>query len=318
MHIIGFDVSKDELVAVMITKRGKVTASFAIPNQEESIDVFLDEQTHLHPHLTMGCEATGEYHLLLAKACLRKAIPFVLLNPIVTKQFTRATVRKKKTDLSDAEVIAKCILQGEGERLLPTSFGTAKPVLRSAMRLAEMAVAVSHMQKRFVEHYWGEMGVQEELASLHEVMQKSIARLRTLGAERVDHQSATLLSSIPGIGPAISASLIAEIEDVERFDRPESLIAYAGLDPRVRQSGISLTRNAKLTKRGSPYLRRAAYLAASIAQRHDPELKAYYLKKRAEGKRYKEATVANARHLLNRVYAVWKRGTPYVKNLHHA
>jgi transposase len=318
MTIIGFDVSKDELVAVMLTKRGKVTASYAMPNNTEAITMFLDEQKESHPHLTTGSEATGEYHLLLAKACLLKEIPFFLLNPIVTKQFTRATVRKKKTDLSDAEVIAKCILQGEGERLLPSSFGTAKPILRSAMRLAEMAVSVSHMRKRFAEHYEGESAVIEELAMLHEVMQKSIARLRTLGASRIDHGSAMLLASIPGIGPAISASLISEIENVERFDRPQSLIAYAGLDPRVRQSGISLTRNAKLTKRGSPYLRRAAYLAASIAQRHDPELKAYYLKKRAEGKRYKEATVANARHLLNRVYAVWKRRTPYVKTPHYA
>ncbi len=62
----------------------------------------------------------------------------------------------------------------------------------------------------------------------------------------------------------------------------------------------------------SPYLRRALYIAASIAQRYDPILKAYYVKKRAEGKRYKEATVANARHMVYRVYAVLKRGTPYV------
>ena len=128
----------------------------------------------------------------------------------------------------------------------------------------------------------------------------------------------SLVASIPGIGPAIAAILVTEIEDVQRFDSPQALIAYAGLDPKVRQSGIALKRNTRLTKRGSPYLRRAAYLAASIAQRHDADLKAYYLKKRSEGKRYKEATVANARHILNRVYAVWRRGTPYVKHPQHA
>ena len=104
----------------------------------------------------MGSEATGEYQNVLAKLCLEKEIPFFLLNPIVTKQFTRATVRKKKTDLSDAEVIAKCILHGAENGSLPTAFGTAKPILRSAARLAEMAVSISHMEKRFAEHYEGE------------------------------------------------------------------------------------------------------------------------------------------------------------------
>lgn len=318
MTIIGFDVSKNELVAVAITKRGRTIASYVVPNEKEAIDAFLDEQIETHPHLTTGSEATGEYHNVLARSCIGKGLPFFLLNPIVTKQFTRATVRKKKTDLSDAEVIAKCILQGEGERLLPSAFGSAKPILRTASRLAEMAVMVSHMEKRFVEHFEGESDVQKELASLHATIKKSIVRLRDIGAERIPAKDAELLASIPGIGKGISAILVSEIENVERFEAPRSLIAYAGLDPKVRQSGATLKRNTKLTKRGSPYLRRAAYFAASVAQRHDPELKQYYLKKRAEGKRYKEATVANARHILNRVYAVWRRGTPYVKNLHHA
>lgn len=141
MTIIGFDVSKNELVAVAITKRGRTIASYVVPNEKEAIDAFLDEQIETHPHLTTGSEATGEYHNVLARSCIGKGLPFFLLNPIVTKQFTRATVRKKKTDLSDAEVIAKCILQGEGERLLPSAFGSAKPILRTASRLAEMAVS---------------------------------------------------------------------------------------------------------------------------------------------------------------------------------
>jgi transposase len=88
-------------------------------------------------------------------------------------------------------------------------------------------------------------------------------------------------------------------------------VAYAGLDPKVRQSGITLKRNTHLTKRGSPYLRRAVYFSAVIASRFDPELKRYYLKKRSEGRRYREAMVATARKLLYRIYAVWKRGTSY-------
>ena len=100
---------------------------------------------------------------------------------------------------------------------------------------------------------------------------------------------------------------------INRFYSGKSLVAYAGLDPKVKQSGVSLKHNTKITKRGSPYLRKSVYISAYIAKRHDPELKEYFDKKINEGKRYKEATVATARKILYRVYAVWKRGTPYVK-----
>jgi transposase len=109
--------------------------------------------------------------------------------------------------------------------------------------------------------------------------------------------------------------LIAELGDINRFKDAKSLVAYIGLDPRVKQSGTMLKRNTHLTKRGSPYLRRAMYSAAAAAQRHDPELIATYDKKRAEGKRYREATIVVARRIITRVYAVWKRGTVYQKKI---
>jgi transposase len=120
-----------------------------------------------------------------------------------------------------------------------------------------------------------------------------------------------LLQSIPGIGPETAALLIAELGDITRFKDAQAVVAYIGLDPRVKQSGTSLRRNTRLTKRGSPYMRQALYMAAASAERCDAELKATYDKKRAEGKRYKEATIVVARKLVARVYAVWKRGTPY-------
>jgi len=80
----------------------------------------------------------------------------------------------------------------------------------------------------------------------------------------------------------------------------------------VKESGKSLHRNTRLTTRGSPYLRRAVFFAAHIAAIHDKELHTYYQKKIAEGRKFKEATVATARKLLYRVFAVWERQSPYV------
>ncbi len=90
--------------------------------------------------------------------------------------------------------------------------------------------------------------------------------------------------SIPDIGTTIATTLIAELGDITRFPSGNCLVAFTGLDPKVKQSGGSLHHNTHLTKRGSPNLRRSVYLAASIAQRSDKELKAYFEKKRNVGK----------------------------------
>jgi len=309
MQIIGFDVSKKELVGARINKRGLVEETYTVENTQEAIGDFLER---LECSVTIGCEATGEYHNVLARACIARDIPCKVLNPIVTKQFTRATVRKRKTDLTDAHVIAKCVLQGEGQEVSEASFSVSKRLLRTSAELTRLAVTVNHMRKGFAEHWSEESSVQTTLCELEKHIAGAVKSVRAEGVRSTDHQLSELLSSVPGIGETLAATIVSEIGDVHRFDNVKAVIAYAGLDPRVRQSGTTLRRNTKLTKRGSPYLRRALFIAASIAQRHDAELHAYYLKKRAEGKRYKEATVANARHVLQRVYAVWKRGAPYV------
>lgn len=310
MYIIGFDVSKDELVGVKINKRGLIKETYLFDNAKKDIELFLDGLDG--KRVVLGSEATGEYHNLLALACLERNIPFYVLNPIVTKQFTKATVRKRKTDLTDAHIIAKCILQGEGELIDASCFNPVKPILRTAAELSRLSVAVNHMKNRFRDHFKEEVFIQKELAQIKETIEQGMVSIRDYGIKQTDKELLELLCSIPGIGSTLAAKLIVEIGDINRFRSAKSLVAFSGLDPKVRQSGHTLKRNTRLTKRGSPYLRRALYLAASIGQRHDSELRTYYLKKRSEGKRYKEATVANARHILFRVYAVWKRKSPYL------
>ena len=90
MNIIGFDVSKKELVGVQINRRGDVQETYVVENTLEAIEKFFES---LKSSVTIGCEATGEYHNVLARACIARNIPCIVLNPIVTKQFTRATVR---------------------------------------------------------------------------------------------------------------------------------------------------------------------------------------------------------------------------------
>lgn len=313
MTIIGFDVSKNELVGVRTNKSADIKEKIILENTREKIDSFLDRAKEQYSRLTVSSEATADYHRTLAQGCLEREIPFRLINPILTKQFTRATIRKRKTDLTDAHIIAKLTLQGEGTLLTPSSFDPAKSLSRTAARINRLYKTFSAISSRLERVLPEQESVITEMKKHLAPLQETVKKLRQETRDRVDKKAYTLLCSITGIGSTLAPMIITEIGDIKKFPSGKSLVAYAGLDPRVKQSGISLKRNTKITKRGSPYLRHAAYIAATIAKRHDPELKIYFEKKINEGKRYKEAVVATARKLLYRVYAVWKRGTPYVK-----
>lgn len=124
-------------------------------------------------------------------------------------------------------------------------------------------------------------------------------------------QMPQFLTTIPGIGSVLAASLLAEIGDVRRFASPEKLVAYAGIDARVYQSGEFQADQAHMSKRGSPYLRQALWQAAVGAIRFDPDLRAYYERKRAQGKSHGTALGAVCRKLVARIYLVLKEQRPY-------
>jgi transposase len=125
------------------------------------------------------------------------------------------------------------------------------------------------------------------------------------------------LTSIPGVGPTTGAALLAEIGDVQRFEAPEKLVAYAGIDATVYQTGQFEARQTHMSKRGSPYLRHALWQAASMAIQHDPELRAYYDRKRQEGKAHGTALGAVCRKLITRIYIVLKENRPYEVRAQH-
>ena len=120
------------------------------------------------------------------------------------------------------------------------------------------------------------------------------------------------ITTIPGVGPVTGATILAEIGDVQRFPAPEKLVAFAGIDPVVYQTGQFEASNTRMSKRGSPYLRHALWQAAFAASRFDPQLRDYYQRKRAEGKAHGTALGAVCRKLLHRIYIILKEERPYV------
>ncbi|MRJ48582.1 IS110 family transposase [Fundicoccus ignavus] len=121
----------------------------------------------------------------------------------------------------------------------------------------------------------------------------------------------SVIETIPGIGPINGATILGEIGDINKFSSPAKLVAYAGIDASVRQSGEFEGTHNVMSKRGSPYLRKALFSAALVASRYDPVLKAFYDKKRSEGKHHLTALGAVSRKLCYIIYAILKKNEPY-------
>lgn len=146
----------------------------------------------------------------------------------------------------------------------------------------------------------------EQILSLTEradVIEKQIASL----LEEFDSQ----LTSIPGVGTVLAATILSEIGDITRFSSADRLLAYAGLDPSVKQSGEFKSNQNRMSKRGSPYLRRAIWLASTVAVQCDPMFRAYYEKKMSEGLHYMNVIGHVSRKMTAVIFAVLRDGQPY-------
>ena len=120
-----------------------------------------------------------------------------------------------------------------------------------------------------------------------------------------------LILTVPGVSYKLGAQIVAEIGDVKRFKNAAAIVKYAGINPSKSQSGIFEGEAGHITKQGSPYLRRALYLAAMAQLKCRGPLYDYYLKKRGEGKAHREALIAVARKLVHVIYAVLSKQEPY-------
>jgi transposase len=118
------------------------------------------------------------------------------------------------------------------------------------------------------------------------------------------------IMSIPGIGVTLGPMILGEVGNIDRFSSAKKLVAFAGLDSVVSQSG-RFEKTGKISKRGSPLLRQALFLAANIARMNDDVLKRFYDKKRSEGKHHYSALNAVAAKLLRVIYSVLKNNKEY-------
>ena len=147
-----------------------------------------------------------------------------------------------------------------------------------------------------------------------EYLEGEIAKLDRVVSEML-RKVEPLVLTVPGVGATVGAQIVAEIGDVSRFRNAAALVSYAGLNPGVSQSGKFEAADTHITKKGSAYLRRAMWLAASRAYQYDPALGEFYARKRAEGKSHREAVTAVARKLCHIVFVVMRDQRPYDPSL---
>ena len=174
------------------------------------------------------------------------------------------------------------------QNLAKESFGIKFATEALVMEIKSILSTIEHLQNQVSK-------LDEKIAVL----------LRSLG---------TTIETIPGIGPVLGAIIVSEIGDINRFSHASKLVAYAGIDPTVKQSGeFNATKN-RMSKRGTPYLRRALWTASIVAAFNDPNLHEYYLKKKNEGKYHGTIIGAIARKLIYRIFIVLKDNIPYQCN----
>nr|VFK73782.1 MAG: Transposase [Candidatus Kentron sp. UNK] len=232
MRYIGIDVAKATL-AVFLPPQGNCK----ITNDQKG---FLTLVKALQPGDIVGVESTGKYHHPLARFLLEKGFEVRELNPILTKQFIRATIRKKKTDKSDAEIISRLIAQKEGHKMtLANLDNQLKDLFRLRTNLVQdrttlkLRLQAANSRGKFIPNF---------LKNLIKQSERSIAKIEA-AMNKVQTKETAILESLPGISAKSARGILAELGDVNRFSSKRKIVAFAGYDPKLIESGTSLHRS---------------------------------------------------------------------------
>lgn len=302
---VGIDVSKDRLdVAV---RPG--AEAFAVERNGAGLERLAQRLRQLAPQI-VALEATGGFETIAAAALAAADLPVVVVNPAQVRAFAKALGQRAKTDPIDAAVIAH--------------FAEAtRPQVRQSPDAATRLLAdLVARRRQIIEMIGAERQREKRMTSRR--LQNSIARLvkaleRELASVDGDIDDAVrgspawrekedLLASVPGVGPVIARTLIADLPELGRLGRKQ-IAALAGLAPFTRQSGQ--WRGRSFIGGGRTAVRTALFMGAMVAKKHNPILKAFFDRLAATGKPKMVALIAVARKLLTILNAIIRDNRPW-------
>jgi transposase len=291
--ILGLDVSKDKLDACLLTPQPRTTT---VPNTAAGHVQLLAWAAAAGP-LHLCLEATSTYGFPIARHAHQAGHTVSILQPLAVARYAQATLSRNKTDRLDAALVADFGRTQEPRAWTPPS--PAQEQLQAQSRLrAELVQQRQGLHNRLATAHASVAPVLRQLVrSLERQLLKLDAALAaTLQADPALHAQARLLRGIPAVGPVLCAGLLAELPADLRDGRAAT--AYAGLNPRQRESGTSLHARPRLSKLGNARLRRLLYVPALSGLQHNPVLRAQAERLAARGKTGKVRVGALMRKLL--------------------
>lgn len=301
---VGIDVSKDRL-DVALRPTGEV---FVVDRNAAGLAALVEKLKPRAPAL-VALEATGGFETVVAAALAAAGLPLVVVNPAQVRAFAKAVGRHAKTDAIDAAVIAHFAdaikpaprpLPDEATRLLADLVARRRQII-------EMIGAERQREKRAPRR------LRNSIARLLKALERELSSVDAdiddaVRGSAVWRESEDLLASVPGIGPTIARTLIAELPELGRLDR-KKIAALAGLAPFTRQSGQ--WRGRSFIGGGRTGVRAALFMGALVARRHNPVLRAFFERLVAAGKPKMVALIAVARKLLTILNAILRDRKPW-------
>jgi transposase len=303
--VVGIDVSKDRLDVHVLPS----SEAFAVARDGEGLAELVARLARLKPAV-VAVEATGGFETTTAAAVGGAGLPLVIVNPAQVRAFAQALGRRAKTDPIDAEVIARFVQAVKPEvRALPSAAEQLLADLVARRRqIVQMIGAEKQREKRLTEPR-----VKRSIVRLVAALQKELTDLDAQIDDEIRGSPAwrekeALLRTIPGVGPQISRTLLAELPELGRLDRRQ-IAALAGLAPWTRQSGK--WKGKSFIGGGRAPVRTALFMGALVAARHNLVLKAFNQRLLDAGKPKLLALVATARKLLTILNAMVKTHQPW-------
>jgi transposase len=312
--IIGIDISKLKFDLCLLRDNGKFKHK-VFPNTPSGflqLSAWLAKQnvTHLHACL----EATGTYGEALATYLFDAGHRVSVVNPWIIKAYAQRCLSRTKTDKVDATLIARFCLEREPPAWSPLPREVRD--LQALVRRLESLLEMRQMEDNRLEAGTSTQQVKDSLTEHIAFLDEEIKRTESLIRDHLDQhptlrEQRELLVSIPGIGETTAAKLLAEMLDVKLYQSARQLAAFAGLVPRLHESGSSIKRKARLSKAGAPRLRKALYFPAIAAIKYNPYIKAMSVRLKERGKCPMQIIGAAMRKLVHIAYGVLKSGKPF-------
>lgn len=312
---VGIDVSSQTLEVASSAQ----AATWQAANDAGGVEQLAAQLVALAPALVV-LEATGGYEFEAACALQAAGLAVAVVNPRAARDFARAMGALAKTDALDARMLAafaRVLYQHpERERFVkPLADAQLQRLQALVLRRRQLVQMItSEGQRMRVAHAAARPSIERVL----EFLRRELADSDTDVAEHVQRhhaQLASLLSSVPGVGAASVAVLLAELPELGKLDR-RRIAALVGVAPLNRDSGQM--RGQRAIWGGRADVRRTLYMATLVGVRHNSVLKTYYQRLLATGKRKKVALVAAMRKLLTMLNAIAKHGSQWDPMLHCA